>query len=660
MALRNHTHSLVGTSAALLLASTIVSDAAAQSTPRAPLAIDSARVTISGTSNVHEYTASTTKLRLIGASVGSTGSGPGFWELVTKPGGLEGFEVAIPAATLTSPKEGLDKNMHKALKVTEHPDITFRLLRIEAGAAPGALQALGALKIAGVSREVTLPIKTALKGGALTVTGELPLLMTDYGITPPKAMLGMLKTDPKVVISFEVALSEAAGSNTASSSGPSADDPPKEAAKEAAKEGEENADAASALDSWKKGRPIPLQYYRAQDQRGINVFETTKDPGAEFKGVRIDFGAAFTSQVQNLTHKNTAAPVVVGGVNTNQLQNIGFGFNNSTANLYLNAQLAPGIRVALTSYLSARHHNETWVKDGYIQIDESPLDIIPLKALMQIITLRVGHFEINYGDAHFRRSDNGNALYNPFVGNYILDAFTTEIGAEAYLKTKGIVAMASVTGGEIRGTVVTPGQRGPAFIGKLGVDRQVKKDLRVRLTGSMYRADKAMSSTLYGGDRAGSRYYWVLENTAATESAQFTSGLINPGFKNKVTAMQMNPFVKFRGLEVFGVVERAEGMASTELTERTFKQYAVDTVYRFLPGEKMFLGVRYNKAVGELPGITGDAGANRWQIGGGWFVMPGLLAKAEYVDQKYFGYPAENIKNGGRFRGVMLEGVVAF
>jgi hypothetical protein len=29
------------------------------------------------------------------------------------------------------------------------------------------------------------------------------LLMTDFGITPPKAMLGMLKTDPKVTVTFE-------------------------------------------------------------------------------------------------------------------------------------------------------------------------------------------------------------------------------------------------------------------------------------------------------------------------------------------------------------------------------------------------------------------------------------------------------------------------
>jgi hypothetical protein len=417
---------------------------------------------------------------------------------------------------------------------------------------------------------------------------------------------------------------------------------------------------AAAEASWKKGRPIRIQYSRPLDQRGINVFETTKDPGVEFKGFALDFGAAFTSQVQNLSHSNTAAPSVVNGVNANQLQSIGFGFNNSTANAVLHAQLAPGVRVQLTSYLSARHHNETWVKDGFIQIDQSPIDLAPLKMLFEIATVRIGHMEINYGDAHFRRSDNGNAVYNPFVGNYILDAFTTEIGGEVYLKLNGVIAMGAVTAGELRGTVLTPEQRGPSLIGKLGVDRQVNSALRVRLTGSMYKADKAMSNTLYGGDRAGSRYYWVMENTTATESANYTSGAINPGFKNKITAFQMNPFVKYRGLEVFGVIERTEGRASTEPADRVWKQYAVDTVYRFMPDESMFVGVRYNKATGEVPGLTRDVGANRWQLGGGWFITPSVLAKVEYVNQKYVGYPSSNIKNGGKFNGMMLEGVIAF
>jgi hypothetical protein len=407
-------------------------------------------------------------------------------------------------------------------------------------------------------------------------------------------------------------------------------------------------------------KPIVLQHFRPQDQRGLNIFETPKEPGVEFNGFRLDFGAAFTSQVQDISHENTAAPNVVNGVNANQLADIGFGFNNSTANLSLHAQLAPGIRVALTSYLSSRHHNESWVKDGYILVDQLPIDLGPVNLLMNYVTVKAGHMEINYGDAHFRRSDNGNAIYNPFVGNYMLDAFTTEVGAEVYLRAKGVIAMGSLTGGEIRGTVLTPGSRGPSYIGKLGVDRQVKKDLRVRVTGSLYKNDKSLSNTLYGGDRAGSRYYYVMENTAATESAQFTSGAINPGFRNQVTAMQVNPFVKFRGLEVFGVLERSEGKAAAEAATREWHQYAVDTVYRFFPREQAYVGARFNKVEGALAGIAGDVGADRWQFATGWFVIPSVLIKGEYVTQTFSGYPSSHIRNGGKFHGAMLEGVIAF
>jgi polyisoprenoid-binding protein YceI len=74
---------------------------------------------------------------------------------------------------------------------------------------PGSLSAVGMLQIGGVEREVTLALKTAEAGANLSVKGELALLMTDYGITPPKAMLGMLKTDPKVTVTFELVLAAA-------------------------------------------------------------------------------------------------------------------------------------------------------------------------------------------------------------------------------------------------------------------------------------------------------------------------------------------------------------------------------------------------------------------------------------------------------------------
>ena len=171
----------------------------------APLALASAKVSIAGTSNIHEFTASTTEVRVTRVALAHGVSGTALLAAVLNPGAVEAFEIAIRTTSLTSPKEGIDKNMHKALKATEFKDITFRLLRLEATAAP-APRAVGMLKIGGVEREVAFDLKTTATPGGLTVTGTVPLVMTDYGITPPKAMLGMLKTDPKITVTFEVVL----------------------------------------------------------------------------------------------------------------------------------------------------------------------------------------------------------------------------------------------------------------------------------------------------------------------------------------------------------------------------------------------------------------------------------------------------------------------
>lgn len=407
-------------------------------------------------------------------------------------------------------------------------------------------------------------------------------------------------------------------------------------------------------------RPIDIQHVRPLDQRGLLMFEFPKNDPIPFRGFTMSWGAAFTQQFQGLTHDNTSAPKVVSGVNANELMEIGNGFNNAAANLYLNAQLAPGIRVALESYLSSRHHNESWVKDGYLLIDESPLKIQPLQKLMEYVTVKAGHFEVNYGDAHFRRSDNGNALYNPFVGNLILDAFTTEIGGEVYVRARNMMVMGSITGGEVKGTVQTPGQRSPSYIGKIGYDRQMNTDLRVRLTGSAYKNYKSASNTLYSGDRAGSRYYLVMENTAATTSAAAWSGNINPGFKNSITSFQVNPFIKFRGLEFFGVDEMSKGQADAEKAKRVVHQYSGDVVYRFLAGEKMFVGARYNRVNGGLAGLTKEISVDRQALAAGWFVTPGIMFKGEFVTQKYNDFPVTDIRHGGKFQGFVMEGVVAF
>ena len=89
----------------------------------------------------------------------------------------------------------------------------------------------------------------------------------------------------------------------------------------------------------------------------------------------------------------------------------------------MDVQLHDGLRMHLRTYLSSKLPEPC--KGGYLQIDS--LNFIQRNAaeLMKYVTVKVGHMEVNYGDI-LRRSDNSSALYNPFVGNSILDAFTTK------------------------------------------------------------------------------------------------------------------------------------------------------------------------------------------------------------------------------------------
>ena len=404
---------------------------------------------------------------------------------------------------------------------------------------------------------------------------------------------------------------------------------------------------------------IEIQHLRPRDQRGINVFEPPKDDTVPFTNLKIGMGAAFTQQFQGLDHSNTAGPKMVSGVNANQLIQIGHGFNNAVANIYLNAQLAKGLRVEMTTFLSSRHHQDAWVKDGYLLVDASPIDVSALNSIMKYLTLKIGHFEVDYGDAHYRRTDNGLAMYNPFVGNYIMDAFTTEIGGEAYVRANGFIAMAGVTGGEVHGQVTQPQKRSPSFLGKLGYDKQIDSDLRVRLTGSVYGTSRSVNNTLYSGDRAGSRYYDVMENTASTEDAQAWSGAIQPKLGSKITAIVINPFVKYQGFEFFGNAEQAKGRGASETVDRTWRQYVGEGLYRFMD-DKLYVGGRYNDVRGSFLGFPSDVSVNRTQVGGGWFVTPTVLLKGEWMQQNYNDFPGTDIRNGGKIKGFTVEGTVSF
>ncbi len=413
-------------------------------------------------------------------------------------------------------------------------------------------------------------------------------------------------------------------------------------------------------------------YWRPYDQTGINVFETTKDADAiKFDALRVRFGAGFTQQFQSLKHSNTAT----GNTSTNKLYPLQSGFMTAQANLFMDVQLADGIRLNVTTYLSARHHNEAWVKGGYIQFDKLPFKGKVWDDIMKVATIKIGHMEINYGDEHFRRPDGGQTLQSPFMEGNIMDAFATEIGGEIYLQSNGWIGMVGMTNGMIKGNVDSTYKstqddnikRSPSIYFKGGYDKKVADNVRIRFTGSFYHNGSNAGSglTLYGGDRTGSNYQNVMEkvpygSTLPASTAVAFSGRFNPGFSKKVDALMLNGFIKVAGFEAFGTYETAKGRTKTETDNRKASQYAIEGLYRIGKEEKVFLGLRYNSVKARLAGFTSDVTVNRFAAGAGWFLTKNVLLKGEIVNQKYVDFPAADYRNGGKFKGYVIEAVVGF
>lgn len=393
-----------------------------------------------------------------------------------------------------------------------------------------------------------------------------------------------------------------------------------------------------------------MQYFRANDKDGLNVFETSKDNDVEFTGLKVRVGGDFSMLMQGLSQSNDLVGDTLVDLSTN--------FALPTANFNIDVQLADGLRMHLRTYLSSRHHAEAWVKGGYIQMDK--LDFISdgfLSGLMNVATIRIGMDEFNYGDTHFRRSDNGRAIYNPFVANYIMDAFSTEPFAEVTIQSNGIIGVLGLTNGRLNQSP-KPGDDGAAFFAKLGYDSQISDDLRFRLTGSFYSSsDKGTRDYLYNGDRAGSRYYEVLNGINEGRQSDFEPRF-NTGFQYQSSFM-INPFVKFQGLEVFGVVEMANN--GDDAVGGGFTHIGAEALYRFGGTEQFYIGGRYNTVSGEYSDGGGTLDINRINVGGGFFLTKNVIAKLEYVTSTYDGDGIAGTKlQGAEFSGVNIEAAISF
>lgn len=119
---------------------------------------------------------------------------------------LSSLYVEIPAMSLKGDKKGMERDAYKAMKAEIHPNVSFMLT------APVELEpsidnsyniiARGDLSISGVTKPIELQFSLTRTTNGVDLQGEKSIDMTEFGIDPPKAFLGMLKVNKDVRIKF--------------------------------------------------------------------------------------------------------------------------------------------------------------------------------------------------------------------------------------------------------------------------------------------------------------------------------------------------------------------------------------------------------------------------------------------------------------------------
>jgi len=158
------------------------------------------KLTVSGTSSLHDWDldAEQQKGQIV---LNSTG------EMT-----IEKLTLQVTAESLTSGKGSMDKNTYKALDTKKHKSINFQLTEVKKMTASGSdnykADVVGNLTIAGVTKKQTISMDVQVAGNKVTLKGKKAFKMSDFGIDPPKALLGTITTGDEVTITFNSILNK--------------------------------------------------------------------------------------------------------------------------------------------------------------------------------------------------------------------------------------------------------------------------------------------------------------------------------------------------------------------------------------------------------------------------------------------------------------------
>ncbi len=119
---------------------------------------------------------------------------------------LTGGHFVLDVKSIKSERSLMNKKTYEALKEDDFPQIKAKVNQVTQNGNSGSV--VLELTIAGKTQKVTDDFEFSSANGTITVQGVLDLKMSDFGVEPPVAMMGTIKTGDEIKVEYKLVYNE--------------------------------------------------------------------------------------------------------------------------------------------------------------------------------------------------------------------------------------------------------------------------------------------------------------------------------------------------------------------------------------------------------------------------------------------------------------------
>lgn len=298
------------------------------------------------------------------------------------------------------------------------------------------------------------------------------------------------------------------------------------------------------------------------------------------------------------------------------------GFEEPRANLHINGDVADNVDFYTELLLNASN------SEGNVDLKQAYIS-----SKLGLAELRAGAFEVNFGNQRLTRSDNGQVMNNPLVGNHLVDPLEVQAGVEASSRFGPVNGSVSLTNGHDVAADATNQDRGLAITAKAW--GQLHRTLNGAI--SYYQVDQsdvtgtANNSGLFGAQTP------VYDGFASVARPSMGSG-------EEVSAWQAD--LEYQPVSRLGLAAYY-GALEDDAANEEWDYYNAQATYQFTP--VLHGAARYG--VAEEDGVNNEY--TKQQVGLGYDFNENTVGKFEWVSQ-------EQDNGSAEFDGFVTEVGVSF